>query len=306
MPILSNGGQYQSANYFGSFVASNTTVSDDNVTTVSLQYVIGRLDGATVNYNGDDYKNMVTELMLPQMGMDLSTWETVPLTNAQSLCRLREIEFESIKTGECIATCRFSTLYTIKPSTLSSATPYTHLPATAEFTSQLRAMKAWRRTWATNPPTGSDQTSDIAGFAAANGRDGMIIEVPQVRFRARFVQDATVTDMDNTVTQMLNYVNKINSATFFNFPAGSVICEGISAVKVNGEFYEIIFDFLYDSYNHHEQVPDYDPLGQVDINNSGNANVVKWTRVNRSSTDFNNIYAGDADLKAIIEKGYWN
>jgi hypothetical protein len=306
MPILTNGGQYSSADFSGFFIGSNTTISDDGVTTVSLQYALARNNGAPIDYYGGDYEDLVQQVMLPAMGMDISTWESKPLLNPQAFARLREIEIESLKTGEIIATCRFTTLYTIKPSTLSTATPYTHLPASVEFTSQLRAMKAWRRTWATNPPTASDQTSDIGGFAAANGRDGMIVEVPQVRFRMRFVQDATVTAMNVTATTMLSYVNKINSATFYNFTTGSVICEGVSCVKVSNEFYEVIFDFLYDAYNHHEQVPDYDPLGQVDINNLGNANVVKWTRVNRTSTDFNNIYGGDTTLKAIVEKGWWN
>lgn len=309
MPILTNGGQYASTNFSGSFIGSTTTVSDDGVTTVVLQYMLARNNSAPIDYYGGDYALLVAESMLPPLGVDIATWESKPLVNPQAFARLREIEIESLKTGEIIATCRFTTLYTVKPSTLQQTPPtgpYTHLPASVEFTSQLRAMKVWRRTWATNPPTASDQTADIGGFAAANGRDGMVVEVPQVRFRMRFVQDATVTDMDDTATQMLNYVNKINSATFYNFTTGSVICEGVSCVKVANEFYEVIFDFLYDSYNHHEQVPDYDPLGQVDINNLGNASTVKWTRVNRTSTDFNNIYNGDTTLKAIVEKGWWN
>jgi hypothetical protein len=41
------------------------------------------------------------------------------------------------------------------------------------------------------------------------------------------------------------------------------------------------------------------------MTSSGALFEVKWQRIPRTATAFNNIYAGDTDLKALVENGWW-
>jgi hypothetical protein len=72
---------------------------------------------------------------------------------------------------------------------------------------------------------------------------------------------------------------------------------------VKYEFYEVTFDFLFCPFFHHEQVPDLAPDGRADRVSTG-PKTVKWKRLPRGETDFNNIYGGSTELKAIVERGY--
>lgn len=218
----------------------------------------------------------------------------------------RSIEFEAGKNGACICNLTFSGNVAIKPSTLTGATPYAHLPAYCEYNASLRTTEIWRRGWTTTPPTAADATGDIGGFELASTKGGVPTEVPQVRIRLRFVRDADAASMLSQATTVTTYIGKINSQTFMGYPAGSVICEGMNMVHLNQEYYETVLDFLYDSFNHHSQVPDLNPDGTVKETASGEAEVVKWKRITRTSTDFNAIFGGNATLKAIVEKGYWD
>ena len=91
--------------------------------------------------------------------------------------------------------------------------------------------------------------------------------------------------------------------------AGYVICEGVSIVRTTHEYYLVSFDFLFDPYAHHSQVAELDGDGKVKTATVGGvANAaadVRWKRLARTATDFNNIFASDATLKALVEKGYW-
>lgn len=313
---------YSTATYNRYLTNSSTTTSDiDGTTTCVLVYTIERKDKTVIDYNGADYDLMITEGVLPNIGKDMLSWSGSS-RGPQETARLREIEFSSNKVGNCTATCRFTTLYATHPKTIDPAhtqptgnapAAYFHLPSNVEYSASLRSMRTWRRTWATTPASLAAvdiSPSDIAGFAASGGQQGMITEVPQVRIRMRFVLDATVTKMVDQYAQISAYIGKKNSVAFLNFPVGSVICEGITMGHLQQEYYEIILDFLYDDYYHFEQVPDYMSDGTLDINSLGNARTVKWVRTTRSTADFNLIYgtAGPAAtwLKNQVERGYWD
>ena len=87
-----------------------------------------------------------------------------------------------------------------------------------------------------------------------------------------------------------------------------MLCEGVTVSKTGAgtEYYEVIFEFLYDFWAHHEQVPTCTPDGRPTQGSTGPSEV-KWKRVGRDTADFNNIYGSPADavLKNLIEKGYW-
>jgi hypothetical protein len=107
-------------------------------------------------------------------------------------------------------------------------------------------------------------------------------------------------------TTLANYMGKLNSAIFMGAPIGTVLCEGVSVSKTGAgtEYYEVIFEFLYDFWAHHEQVPTCEPSGRPLLGSTG-PSTVYWKRVARDSANFNAIYSGDAVLTNLIEKGYW-
>lgn len=292
------------ANFVRTLINHQSVYTDiDGQTTTTIAYHVRRLDDAVVEYDGADYKRLQSEGIIPALGQTYVSWAGV--SSAQlTFAKCRNIEFDASKTGTCIVTVGFTTPIAIKPNTLQG-TPYALLPAHCEFATNIRTMETWRRGWTTPPPAASDVSTDIGGFELTSTQGGIPIEVPQVRLRLRFIRDAEVASMLSQATTVTTYIGKINSATFFGYPAGSVICEGMNMVHMQQETYEVVIDFLYDPYNHHEQVPTLNPDNTIKENAAGEAAEVKWKRITRTSTDFNAIFGGDATLKAFVEKGYW-
>jgi hypothetical protein len=185
----------------------------------------------------------------------------------------------------------------------SPVVAYYALPSSVDFSSQARSTRIYRTGWSTSPPAASDASSDIGGTATMGGNDGMAWNVGQTRIRMRFEQDATVVSVSAAASSLTGYTNCISSATFLGCPAGSLICEGVTVNPIRYENYEVTFDLLYDPWYHHEQVPTLAADGRP-TRTSNNLAEVKWKRLPRTSTDFNNIYAGDTKLKTITERGY--
>lgn len=262
-----------------------------------------------VSWDGADYEKLIAEGVIPANGTDRAAWlpAAYPVCDfPQGTMRCRSTEITTNKTGDIRVTITWTTLYSVQPSTIGTATVYKGLPATMEWQGGTRTMKAWRRTWATNPPTTSNATAtDIGGFNYSGKIEGVNQQVPQVRVRIKFTIDASQVSMISQYTNVSGYIGCINSATFMNFPIGTVICEGITMGKLQHEYYELIFEFLWDKFAHHDQVPATEGDGQIEEDSQGNAKTVKWERIDRTSVDFNNIYGGDATLKALVETGYW-
>lgn len=203
-----------------------------------------------------------------------------------------------------IARMRWSTMYVVDPRSTTSV--LYALPAQVDYVGRSRNTKVYRTGWSVAPPAGSDASADITGTAVAGGFQGKDWIVSQVAIRMRFAQDSSSVGMDTAATTLSNYIGTTNSATFLGFPANSLICEGLSMSKTgNGtEWYEVTFEFLYDKWYHHEQIATSAEDGNPRITSSGPAEV-KWKRLPRTSTDFNNIYGGDALLRDLAENGWW-
>jgi hypothetical protein len=77
--------------------------------------------------------------------------------------------------------------------------------------------------------------------------------------------------------------------------------------KIEGtEYYEVVFNFLWDEFAFHDQVPELEAWGDVRMTGSPPTLYrVDWQRKKFTGVNFNNILSAEADLKAIIEKGYW-
>jgi hypothetical protein len=199
----------------------------------------------------------------------------------------------------------FRTKYVISPC--STTTPITMLPAQFSFVTASRNLKLHRMSWTTSPPTTSTNSTGDIGGTSVTGADGFeSVQIGQVRIRLRATQDASVVPLDTAATTLTNYANTTNNASFCGFPAYSLICEGVNLEKEQGsEFYEVVFEFLYDKFFHFSQVATVDADGRPKMTTGGQLSEVKWMRLPRTGTDFNNIYAGDTALKSYVEDGWW-
>jgi hypothetical protein len=110
--------------------------------------------------------------------------------------------------------------------------------------------------------------------------------------------------MDNLQASLNFYIGTRNNAAFLSFPSNSLTCEGISFSDVAEEYYEVAFEFLYDRYYGHEQVPQYDADGKP-ARSGSNLLRVDWKRQPLSGANFNLIFASDARLQLRAEQGYW-
>ena len=262
--------------------------------------------GQVIAWDATDFQLLVVEGVLPAQGTLYGTWNSNATNCAfpTEYMRCRSVEYQTAKTGDIKAMVTWTTFYSVKPSTIGG-TAAVELPASMEWVGATRTMKAWRRTWTINPPLVADTTSDIGGTSYNGKLQGVDVQVQQVKIRIRFTLDASFTPMISQYTKVSGYLGAKNSDVFMNFPIGSLICDGISMVKIQNEYYELIVEMLYDQFMHHEQVPSTDSDGEIELDASGNAKTVFWERVTRASAPFNNLWGGNAVLQDLVEDGYW-
>lgn len=269
--------------------------------TIVVTRQIRRLDGAFINIDTEiaamqaeghvPYSNSVYAPS-PPAGM---TWERY--------ARCRDISYRTSNGSKVITfTMTFSTLWM---EDAGSETLSYVLPSSTEYVARTRATNIYRTGW-TVQPSNTNASADIGGTAVSNGTQPVSIQVAQVQMRVRLTLDASVNDMLYATTGLSTYINKINSAEFAGCAVGSLICEGVSAQKSSAgfEFYEVIFEFLFDPFFHLEQVCDTDEKGYPRIASNLPA-VVKWKRPARTAIDFNNIFNSDVGWKRRTLEGWW-
>ena len=253
-----------------------------------------------------DEELLITETVLPKRN-DLFAGVSPPGGMSWcGKCRYRGHSLTYAADGNSvIARMRWSTMFVTDPTSTSSI--LYALPSQTEYVARTRMTKVYRTGWSVSPPAGSDASADIGGTAMAGGFQGSDVQVGQVNIRMRFMLNAAIGSMLDNATRMTDYMGLMNLNTFAGCPAKSLICEGVSVAKGgNGmEYFEVIFEFLFDRWYHHEQVPTFAEDGNPRMNSSIGPAEVKWKRMPRDYADFNDIYAGDTQLKVITEKGYW-
>ena len=253
-----------------------------------------------------DEELLITETVLPKRN-DLFAGVSPPAGMSWcGKCRYRGHSLTYAADGNSvIARMRWSTMFVTDPTSTSSI--LYALPSQTEYVARTRMTKVYRTGWSVSPPAGSDASADIGGTAMAGGFQGSDVQVGQVNIRMRFMLNAAIGSMLDNATRMTDYMGLMNLNTFAGCPAKSLICEGVSVAKTgNGmEYFEVIFEFLFDRWYHHEQVPTFAEDGNPRMNSSIGPKEVKWKRMPRDYADFNDIYAGDTQLKVITEKGYW-
>lgn len=268
--------------------------------TIDVVCTVYRTDGATIDITSEA-EAMITENVFTARE---ASWGTVAGYSWEQFCNCRSYTLSQVSGKLIKVSMHFSTLYFVDPT--SSGTIKYQLPAMSEYTARQRTTKVYRSGWATvPPPTLNISASEIGGTNVVGGSTAIDMLVPQISIRVRATQDSSVTSMLQATT-LANYMGKLNSVAFMGAPIGTVLCEGVSVSKIGAgtEYYEVIFEFLYDFWAHHEQVPTCEPSGRPLLGSTG-PSTVYWKRVARDSADFNAIYASDAVLKNLIEKGYW-
>lgn len=274
-----------------------STYGDRGVGTSFVQTnVITKNAGTTIDFDAE-LATLISENVIPELG-DLASG-----TGLGAFARCRGYSVRSGPGKQIVVDIQYDTQYVRDPCPGEGGDQY-RLPSSISYSTVIRSTPVFRTGWTTAPPAGSDASSDIGGSALAGGQVGVAQNVAQVRIKLSFTQDATATGISSAVT-LANYADKLNSDTFLGVSAGYLLCEGVNLIQTSHEFYTVQFDFLYDQWAHHSQVADLDGDGRIK-QTSGAPTAVKWKRVARSSTAFNNIYASDTRLKAITEAGYWN
>lgn len=159
-----------------------------------------------------------------------------------------------------------------------------------------RNTRLYRDPVTTAPPAGLDITAaDIGGTAK-----DVDVDVKQIGLKLRLVVDSNSLPIagypvltNGLVGVISAYLGKKNSVSFFNFPAGSLVCSGATINHLESEFYEVAMEYLYDEYFHHSQYAVKASDGRVEMDNA-NPKTVYWTRPVRGAVNFDDIFpAGD-------------
>ena len=284
-------------------------------------WIIVIKEAGIVRPETSDWKNLILENAAPEIGEYYSAWwgGGAAYTGApwQTKARCRNHDFVTLEDGRIQATFRFQTYYFPDPNTRAT-TNKLHLPTLIECQHSTRTTALFKRTWTTDPdPIVDSSAADIGGVAAILGtKDPMEAQVPQTRIRVRLTMDAEDIQIYDAMQTMEQIVGKRNSSVFLSFYSeGKVYCESFAINKLEGEFYEITVDFLFDAYYEHDQYPEIASDGIPKTNNTGTQFTdIRWKRVERASVDLNTIFAytgpnfgvtADVDRKALGLKGYW-
>jgi hypothetical protein len=269
--------------------------------TVQQTLIVERKTG-NVNL-GKDPSLMLTENLIPELNEYYNV--TSPgVRDWQQYARFKGWDGEYVGNGKVRLVLNYSTFYMPDPTIVSGQE--LALPATTDYQSMIRSIKLYRYGYVTDPPsTVSDTTTaDIGGISVQGTRGALDVQVSQMRIRLRLMANADVQGISTAAVVVVQYVNKLSNASFLGFPAYSILCEGASLANVDHDFYEIVFDFLYDAFYHFDQVVSMDSDGRPTMNGT-NYLRVDWKRLPRTKIDMNNIFSTATRQKARAEKGFF-
>jgi hypothetical protein len=299
--VVTASGKYQ---YWDTDISTRQGQLDES-STITFSRIVQKRNvstGAIIPFNIiEHYEDAVDDGVFPIQNEAFTIFSTTWHTTT----KLRSINLTALENGSARADLIYSTKYVVDPN--STTTILYALPSSCEYSSQLRTMAIYRSGWSTNPPTtSSNSTADIGGTSLSGADGSQSLQVGQVRFRMRFTQDASVVSMSTAAAGLITYANTINNATIGPFASYTLICEGVSIGDAGDpEYYEVVFDFLFDPYRHFSQVATLDADGRVKMTSAGAISEVKWQRLPRTGLDFNAIFAADTLLQTKTLKGWW-
>ena len=296
---------------------SNTTSYNARVgelgdpSTITVQKAIWRLDGAAIDLD-NEISAIEAEGHLPvynnvwagfSAGM---TWE--------QFARCRSISYSSDQRSLALsATIVYSTLYYLNPAW--SPAQYA-LPVSTEYASKSRVVRIFRQSWSIAPSysvIGTDSSADIGGTAMDGGQISTSMELGQIVVRIRKTLDASADPMNAMYAKFSTIINKRNSIAFGRFPISSLVCESVTMQKAQAgfEFYDVVFELLYDPWHHYEQVADTGEDLLPKLNGLFQPTTVKWKRPSLELYDFNPVIfpngsGGTLDVERDLTlEGWW-
>jgi hypothetical protein len=250
-------------------------------TTVAVQ----RIDRAFINIDVE-ISAIQNENHIPELDEAYATAASGMLWERYAVCR--SISYRVIGGGRAVVfTCVYSTQFAEDPSARGTFI----LPSRTDYVARVRSTNIFRTGWSV-APSNTNASADIGGTAVSNGTAAKSEQVPQLQIRVSLTSDAFTNPMTQVATLSSSFMDRINSAAFAGFPAGTLVCEGFSVQK-NGNginFYDVVYEFLYDQWFHLEQVCDTDEKGYPILNSSQAPKTVKWKRVARNTADFNDLF----------------
>lgn len=262
------------------------------VNEITTTVAVRRIDNAFINID-TEVSAIQNENHIPRLDQVYASPAAGMLWERYAVCR--NISHRLIAGGKAVVfTCVFATQWQEDPNVLGTFI----LPSRTDYVARIRSTNIYRTGWSV-APSNTNASSDIGGTAVSTGTAAKSEQVPQLQIRISLTSDAFTNPMTQVATLSSDFMNKINSAAFAGFPAGTLICEGFTVQK-NGNglnFYDVVYEMLYDQWFHLEQVCDTDEKGYPILNSSQAPKVVKWKRVARDTKDFNDLFnvAGTLD-----------
>lgn len=320
------------------------------------------INGLSVNVRitEDDYRAMIVEGAAPHVGARYVDWYPNADMNWMAYATCINRQFDTLEPGKVRATYTWmAPFHTSVKWWKSNPTSTTAVDLAYDIAvdtqTSFRQTELFRQTTTgftmTVPdPSWTDGYSpaDIGGTAVTAGMQGLPYNLKQLRFRVRRMVDLTYIPQQQLVNVFTPYMNTYNSAAFLDgsviipdpaggstpltvnfagYPAGTVLLDGISCVKTDGPYAEIVFEFLHEPYWHfYDQVPitnaDGEPKTTVPTTGpwTGTTQLedVRWRRMTRVSKDHDhvffdqNTYNGatwtpteSAGYKKLALAGYW-
>lgn len=267
--------------------------------TITLELVVARKNGALIMVSQDS-KLLHDEII----GYNGHVYPTTAGDTWEKYCGFRGSTIRTMDGGRALGvTMTYTGRYLVDPTTAASTFNYA-LPVNTEYAVRMRSTTLYRTGYTTQPPATLDSTTaDIGGTSLTGADQGFTVQVPQVSVRIRTIEDASVVSQLTLAGTLATYSNTRNSTIFMGCAIGSMILEGISFNELGDEYYEVALEFLYDQFNHHEQVPQFDVDGKITRNATGSFARVDWKRLPRTAVDYTALFT--ARNYARIQKGYW-
>lgn len=247
-----------------------------------------------IKFEGLDYRQMIAEGAIPNIGATYSGWNTNATSGNYSKwqkdARCLGHQFGSLQGGKIQVVHTFSTRLRNDPAQNTALTVDLRLPTSSEYQAGLRQTETFMRPpWTIQPAaSGTGSTGHIGGTAAINGsKQGLIEDVPTLQLTVRTVKDARDVSKATVAKYFANYLNNYNEPAFFGFTAGTLLYTGFNLVDLEGSLYEVIHTCTYDSLYFNDQVPQMAGDGlPVTGNNGTELSDVRWQRPQRNSFDF--------------------
>ena len=304
------------------------------------------LAGTAVYFVQDDLRKATVEGAIPYIGQRYVDWYPSSKLWMQ-YATLVSRSYENIENGRVRVQLRWAApfhvsarWYPTNPS--STATVPIAYDLTVDYQTAYRATEMYRSGFGVNPPATSDTSAEIGGAATIAGMVGQPFNIEQLRIRIRRVVDFKYIPMSQLMQTFAGFQNSLNDTAFMagtivldnpagsgtisvvlpGFQRGSVLLEGMNLVKTEGQYGEMIFDFVHeDYYFFHEQIPGLDGDGKPKITQTAGGpelTEVKWKRVPRAYKEHNacffdqSAYTGagwapvsNSGYLKLAQQGWW-